>query len=121
MSNISLNQLVAIKDHVIVQDMNFSTRILGSGIILLGDDKTTAGIRPRWARICAVGPDQKDVAVGQYVLVEHGRWTRGIEIFENTEKTTVRRIDPECILAVSDREPLDENISAAIQAQAKSI
>jgi co-chaperonin GroES (HSP10) len=75
-----IQKLVPLHDHVIVTDMNFGQRTLSSGIIMLGDDTKTDGIRPRWAKVYAVGPDQKDVVVGQWILVEHGRWTRGIEV-----------------------------------------
>ena len=72
--------LDALHDHVIVRDMSFEGRQLASGIVLLGDDGKTDGIRPRWAKVYAVGPDQLDVKVGQWVLIEHGRWTRGLKV-----------------------------------------
>ena len=37
--------------NVIVRDMNFEGRTLDSGIVLLGDDGKTDGIRPRWAQV----------------------------------------------------------------------
>ena len=52
-----ISKLAPLKDKVLVRDMNFSGRKLSSGIVLLGDDRTTAGIRPRWAQVYAVGPD----------------------------------------------------------------
>ena len=78
---------------------------------LLNDDGRTAGIRPRWAQIYAIGPDQKDVTVGQWILVAHGRWTRGIDIEDETGKKTLRRVDPNDILLVSDEPVDDEYIS----------
>jgi hypothetical protein len=44
------------------------------------------------------------------VLVAHGRWTRGINIEDESGQHTVRRIDVNDILAVSDEEILDENL-----------
>ena len=35
-------------DTVIVEEMVFDSRTLSSGIVLLNDNGTTAGIRPRW-------------------------------------------------------------------------
>ena len=69
-----------LKNSVIVTEMSFEGRQLASGIVLLGDDGKTDGIRPRWAQVYAVGPEQHDVSVGQWVLVEHGRWSRGLKI-----------------------------------------
>jgi len=110
-----VTSLRALKDHVLVADMNFSGRQLSSGIFLLNDDTRTAGIRPRWARVYAIGPDQQDISVGQWVLVSHGRWTRGVKIEDQQGETTVRRIDPNDVLLVSDVEPgADDTISDAI-------
>jgi hypothetical protein len=115
-----VTDITAIKDTVIVRDMNFSGRTLTSGIVLLGDDAKTTGIRPRWAQVFRVGPEQKDVAPGQWVLVEHGRWTRGSKISIADEEITIRRVDPQDIIFVSDEEPpADDTISTAVQAQQK--
>lgn len=88
----------AIQDHVIVADMNFEERLSKGGVVLLGDDKTSDGIRPRWARVVAIGHKQKDIKIGQYVLISHGRWTRGVEL----EEEVIRRVDTADILLVSD-------------------
>lgn len=111
----------AIKDHVIVVDMSFGQRTLSSGIIMLGDDGKTDGIRPRWAKVYRIGPEQRDVKPGQWILVEHGRWTRGIPIEINGQDITVRRVDPACIIGVQDEEPdTDDNISTAVHAERKT-
>jgi len=119
-----INQIAGLKalyDHVIVRDMNFGGRKLSSGIYLLNDDGKTDGIRPRWAKVYAVGPDQQDVKVGQWVFIEHGRWSRGLEVEIDGETFTVRKADPACIIFVSDEEPNeDDTISSAVQAERKS-
>lgn len=105
----------ALNDHVIVADMNFDGRKLSSGIQLLNDDMRTAGIRPRWARVYAIGPNQQDITVGQWVLVSHGRWTRGVNIEDTTGEVTIRRIDPADVLLVSNDEPTaDDTVGSAI-------
>jgi len=115
-----VKSIIPLKNHVIVTDMNFSGRQLSSGIVLLGDDGKTDGIRPRWARVYAIGPEQEDVAVGQWVLIEHGRWTRGIEVEIDGETLMLRRADPDCIIFVSDEEPnTDDIISTAVHAAQK--
>lgn len=107
-------------DHVLVRDMNFGGRTLSSGIIMLGDDGKTDGVRPRWCKVYAVGPDQKDVAPGQWVLVEHGRWTRGVEVEIEGEEFTLRRVDGAAMMMVSDHEPADDVVSTAVHAERKS-
>jgi co-chaperonin GroES (HSP10) len=109
-------QIKALHSHVIVSEMSFDTRITQSGLILMNDNGTTLGIRPRWGRVYAVGPQQKDVRVGQWVCVAHGRWTRGLDVEDESGKLTIRRIDPEDILLISDSEemPADNTMSTAV-------
>ncbi len=116
-----VHSIRALRDSVIVADMEFTGRTLSSGIILHNDNGTTAGIRPRWGKIYAVGPEQQDVRAGQWVCVAHGRWTRGLDIEDDVGTKTIRRIDPADILLVSDTEPgTDDTISDAIQAQPRN-
>lgn len=89
-----VTEIRALKDNVLVTDMEFTGRQLQSGIVLLNDNGTTAGIRPRWGQVYAVGPDQHDVAVGQWICVAHGRWTRGHDIEDDIGVKTIRKIDP---------------------------
>jgi hypothetical protein len=107
---INSNQLVALKDTVLVKDMVFKERMVGS-IIIVKDDGKDSGIRPRWAEVYRVGPDQRDVKEGEFVLVAHGRWTRGIDIEDENGPTTIRKIDPKDILLVSDEPKIDETMS----------
>lgn len=111
----------AIKDHVLIRDMYFGERKLNSGIILLNDDEKTEGIRPRWGKVYAVGPEQQEIKTGQWVLVEHGRWSRGLKIDVEGDEFIIRRADPKCIIFVSDDEPLDdETISDKVHVTKKS-
>lgn len=114
-------EIKPLRNSIIVTDMTFEGRQLSSGIVLLGDDGKTDGIRPRWARVYAVGPEQHDVGVGQWVLVEHGRWSRGVKIIKDGEEITIRRADPEAIIFVSDAQPEHiDTISTAVHAERKS-
>lgn len=113
------DQIHPLADSVIVTDMKFDERISNGGIIIPGDNGTTRGIRPRWAQVYAVGPDQHDVKPGQWVLVAHGRWTRGIEIEDEEGKRTIRRVDPKDMLMVSDTRQRDETYSDAIHVDKK--
>ena len=111
---INKHQLRALHDHVIVSEMTFDQRITQGGLILLNDNGTTLGIRPRWGQVYAVGPEQTDVQVGQWICVAHGRWTRGLDIEDESGKRTIRRIDPEDILLISDTQPQDDTMSTAV-------
>lgn len=107
-------------DTVIVCDMEFDQRITTGGIILLNDNGKGHGIRPRWGRVYAVGPEQKEFSVGQWVMVAHGRWTRGVEIEDDEGEKTIRKIDPNDVMLVSDTKPADDTMSNAVHIDAKS-
>jgi co-chaperonin GroES (HSP10) len=111
-----VQNLRPLKDTVLVTDMQFKERKLNSGIILINDNGTTAGIRPRWGRVYAVGPDQKEYKPGDWICVSHGRWTRGVEIEDtNGQVITIRKVDPKDILLLSDERPSDDTMSDAVQ------
>lgn len=102
-----------IRDHILVTDMNFAERKTAGGIVLPSDDGKSEGVRHRWARVWAVGPEQKDVKVGEWILVEHGRWTRGIIwVDENGDEVTIRRADSSAVLMVTDENPGDNTFGA---------
>ena len=113
---VNRDKIKALHDHVLVYDMAFDMRQLNSGLILLNDNSKGYGIRPRWGRVYAVGPEQQDVKVDQWVMVAHGRWTRGIKIQDEGGEKTIRRIDPNDILMVSDsaEQPQDDTQSTAV-------
>jgi hypothetical protein len=116
-----IKSLSVIRDHILVTEMTFKERKLSSGIVLLNDDGKTSGIRPRWAKVYAVGPEQTEIQVGQWIFVEHGRWSRGIEVEVDNEQLTLRRVDPKSIIFVSDQEPdEDDTISDSVYAEAKT-
>jgi co-chaperonin GroES (HSP10) len=116
--HITRDQIKALHKDVLVADMEFDTRITQSGIILPNDNGTSLGIRPRWGRVYAIGKDQKDIRVGQWIMVAHGRWTRGIDIDDGEvdHKRTIRKIDPKDILLISDsaERPQDDTQSDAV-------
>lgn len=106
-----IKKLLPLRDNIIVNDMAFDERISNGGIVLLNDDMKNSGIRPRWAKVYAIGPDQKDVNVGQYILISHGRWTRGIKIEDDTGVHVIRKVDNNDVLMVSDQPVNDQTLS----------
>jgi len=108
-------KLIPIKDNVIIEEMNFEARTTKGGIILQSDDGKDEGIKPRWGRVFAKGPDNKDdYEIGEWILISHGRWSRGIDVEDPDTGAVVklRRVDPKEILAVSDKEP--EEVAGSI-------
>lgn len=102
-----VSELIVFGDTILATDMVFDERIV-HGIVLLNDDMKSAGIRPRWCTVYKIGPDQKDVKIGDKILVEHGRWSRGIKIRDDEGVKTIRKIDPNGIMGTSDQ-PINDN------------
>ena len=119
-SRITQDKFRPIGSTIVVTDMIFDVRLSRGGIIIPNDNGKGYGIRPRWGRVYAVGPDQNDVTVGQWVMVAHGRWTRGVDIEDENGKITIRKVDPNDILLVSDEPQVDETESTAVHLERQS-
>jgi co-chaperonin GroES (HSP10) len=111
-----VDKLTFLHEDIVVSDMKFDQRITQGGIILLDDDKKSAGIRPRWAKIYGLGPEQNDpqLEIGKYILIAHGRWTRGITVETPSGKETLRKVDSNDILLISDEPMDDETMSTQV-------
>ena len=100
--------ITPLKKRVLVSDMHFGETKTKGGIILTDDDGSEGGIHPRWGKVYAIGDKQEDVKVGEWVMVSHGRWSRGFKIKKKGVELEVRMIDENDILLVSEDEP-DQN------------
>lgn len=95
-------------DKVFVSDMEFGEQKTATGIVIPGDNSKGSGIHPRWGKVFAVGTEQDSVKVGEWILIEHGRWTRTVE-YENNDGsiTEIRMVDNDAILMSADEKPND--------------
>ena len=99
-------KLSPIRNRVIVSNMHFGEQISRGGIILTDDNGSNRGIYPRWGQVHAKGPENQDeYTVGDWVLVEHGRWTRGVDMDEGSCEVTLRMVEAESILGWSKEKP----------------
>ena len=99
------NDIIPLKKRVLVSHMKFGEIKTKGGIILMDDDGTAGGVHPRWAKVYAVGNQQEDVKVGQWLMIAHGRWSRAFKVAKEGVELEVRMIDENDILLVSDTEP----------------
>jgi hypothetical protein len=101
-----------VKDCVIASDMYFGDLRTTFGIIIPNDDGKSYGIKPRWGKVHSVGPAQKDIKPGDWILVEHGRWSRGVDLeMPDGSKINLRKIDNNAILLISDEQPSDAYVA----------
>jgi co-chaperonin GroES (HSP10) len=107
-------ELRAVGNRVLVTDMYFGEQKTAGGLIISTDDGKTRGIYPRWAKVYAKGPDNKDeYDIGDWILIEHGRWTRSMKLEKDDgEEIEVRMVEAESILAMSDEKPDSVQIGA---------
>lgn len=97
-----------IRNRVIVSDMYFGEQKTRGGLIITSDDGKTRGIYPRWGKVHAKGPDNaEDYQVGDWVLIEHGRWTRSVNVDEGSGEIELRMVEAESILMYSKEKPDD--------------
>ena len=95
-------------DKVIVSDMHFGEQQTASGLIIKSDNGKGHGIYPRWAKIHALGPDNlEEYKVGDWILVEHGMWTRGFNVDEGDGEIELRMVENKSILIWSNKKPED--------------
>jgi co-chaperonin GroES (HSP10) len=110
-------KLRPLDNKVLVYEMEFGMEKSVGGIFLPSDDGKSAGIHPRWAKVYAVGPNQQDVKVGEWILLEHGRWSRGINYrTSDGEDIVIRLADLNAILMSTDEKPQGAQRNQAVGA-----
>lgn len=103
----------AIGNRVLVRDMYFGEQKTASGLIIGDDNGTTRGIYPRWGKVYSKGPENKDeYNVGDWILVEHGRWTRAVKMDDGNEQFDMQMVEAESVLAYSNEKPDGVQIGA---------
>lgn len=107
MSSIKCDKLIPLHDGVVVTDMSFDEQVTTAGIILGSDNGKSEGIKPRWAKVYAIGSEQTKIKVGDWILIEHGRWTRGVKVDVNGEEIEVRRVENKSIMMIANEKPSD--------------
>jgi hypothetical protein len=100
--------IIPLRNMIIASDMEFGDEVLKSGILIPSDNRKSRGIRPRWCKVYAVGPEQKDIKISQWICVEHGRWGRTIELDVGADAPLeLRVIDPDAVMLISNELPDD--------------
>lgn len=99
-------QIKALPKRVIVSDLERGSRVV-NGIIIPDDNGKSEGIRPRWGKVYSVGEGVTEVSVGQWILIENGRWTRMLKVKQDdgTEIQVWGVEWPQSVMLVSDDDP----------------
>lgn len=98
--------IIPLKENVLVTDLESGERVTKSGLIIPDDDGGDRGIHPRWCRVYATGEEVDEVKESEWILVDHGRWTRGVKLIKNDgSELIIRMVDRKDILLVADERP----------------
>ena len=95
-------QLEALRKNIIfqfVEDVT-DTRFVNStasGLLVSSKDTNQTAI-PRWVEVTHIGPDVDGIAVGDFALIEAGKWTPGFYV----EEARYWKTDEDKVLALSD-------------------
>ncbi len=110
-SEVKAESFHPIKNNVFVTDLDHGPTMTAGGIIRPDDNMTDVGVRPRWARVWAIGPEVEDIQVGEWVFVQHARWTNSIDLNLAAGKVRVWKIDyPEGALLATDKDPREQRL-----------
>ena len=100
MAAVEFDTLSPVRGTVLVHNIEEGERRTKNGIIVLDDNGKERGIRERWAQVWMKHGDIDEVDVGDWVLIKHGRWTRGIDVVgPDGVKVTIRKVDwPDAVI-----------------------
>jgi co-chaperonin GroES (HSP10) len=114
MTNTVKGTITPLHDKIFVCDMEFGEETTKGGIIMPSGNGKSSGIHPRWGKVWAIGPDQKDIKIGEWILVLHGRWTRTFNHeAEDGTITELRMVENDAILMSADEKPEDSAMRMA--------
>jgi len=100
-----------LKNNVFVTDLDRGPHQTAGGIFIPDDNMSERGVHARWGRVWCVGPDVKEIEAGEWVYVEHARWTNEIELELPTGVVRMWRVDwPNAVLLASDSDPREHTV-----------
>lgn len=97
----------ALSKDVLVIDMDMGEQKTAGGLIIQSDDGKAHGVKPRWAKVYKVGSEIDSIKEGQWILIEHGRWTRKIKIDDGDGEKEFQKVETKSIIAVANEKPND--------------
>lgn len=108
--NIS-DHIECLPDTLYVEKIEYGEKTLKNGFVIPTETMDYLGnfVRPRWAKILYKADNIKNVNVGDYILLSHGRWSSSIKCTIKGIQKTIWYISPksykEGALAVSHKMP----------------
>ena len=112
----------ALSKDILVTDMHMGEQVSSGGIFIASDDGKAHGVKPRWAKVYKVGDKcDLDIKEGQWILIEHGRWTRKIKIDDGEGEKEFQKVEVKSVMAVADEKPNDFYIGQEFESLSSNI
>lgn len=109
MKKLSLQSFRPLGDKILVSDLERGASVTDGGIIIPDDNGSNRGIRTRWGRVTMVGPEVEPefVKPGDWVMIEHGRWTYSMDFLDEETGETVKlwHVDNKALMIASEDDP----------------
>ena len=105
------NHIECLDDTLYVEKIEYGEKTLKNGFIIPTETMDHYGnfVRPRWAKVLYKADNIKNINVGDWVLIQHGNWSTGINCKIKNEDKTIWYISPksykEGVLAISHKMP----------------
>lgn len=105
------DHIECLPDTLYVEKIEYGEKTLKNGFVIPTETMDYLGnfVRPRWAKILYKADNIKNVNVGDYILLSHGRWSSSIKCTIKGVQKTIWYISPksykEGALAVSHKMP----------------
>lgn len=94
-----------LRERVIAELKGLGGRYTAGGLFIPDENRKDSGIRARWAQVHYIGEGVRDVRIGDYVLVSHGRWSREFEVDHEGQQVKMVMLDNKEILAIHTGTP----------------
>lgn len=107
------NELVCLPNSFYVDSLEIGEKKTKFGFIIPEEKMDARGefVRPRWARVLFKADNVKNIEVGDWVLISHGRWSSSIVMLKDGTQKKIWFISPKSIkeglLAVSKTKPVE--------------
>lgn len=107
------NELVCLPNSFYVDSLEIGEKKTKFGFIIPEEKMDARGefVRPRWARVLFKADNVKNIEVGDWVLLSHGRWSSSIVMLKDGTQKKIWFISPKSIkeglLAVSKTKPVE--------------
>lgn len=105
------NHIECLPDTLYVEKIEYGEKTLKNGFIIPTEIMDYQGhfVRPRWAKVLYKADNIKNINVGDYILLSHGRWSSSIKCTIKGCQKTIWYISPksykEGALAVTHKMP----------------